>query len=53
MKDLLDAQEMLRRGLIECGELLRLFAAIEPDLYRYPALDPPSFRVAVEEFAAS
>jgi len=53
VKDLLDAQEMLRRGLIERDELLRLFAAIEPDLYRYPALDPPSFRAAVEEFAAS
>lgn len=51
VKDLLDAQEMLRRGLIERDELLRLFTAIEPDLYRYPALDPPSFRVAVEEFA--
>jgi hypothetical protein len=52
-KDLLDAQEMLRRGLIECSELQRLFAAIEPELYRYPALDPQSFREAVERFIAS
>jgi hypothetical protein len=53
VKDLLDAQEMLRRGLIERGELQRLFAAIEPDLFRYPAIDPPSFRAAVEGFVAS
>jgi hypothetical protein len=24
------------------------FAAIEPQLYRYPAIDPPAFRRAVE-----
>jgi hypothetical protein len=50
VKDLLDAREMLRRGLVERGELLRLFSAIEPELYRYPAIDPPSFRAAVEAF---
>jgi len=53
VKDLLDAEEMLRRGLIERGELRRLFSVIELDLYRYPALDPHSFRDAVEEFVAS
>ncbi len=53
VKDLLDAGEMLRLGLIERGELLRLFSAIEPELYRYPAIDPPSFRAAVEEFAVT
>jgi len=53
VKDLLDVHEMLRRALIEPGELLRLFSAIEPELYRYPAIDPPSFRAAVEELVAS
>jgi len=53
VKDLLDVQEMLRRGLIERRELLRLFTAIEPDLYRFPAIDPQSFRKAVEELVAS
>jgi hypothetical protein len=53
VKDLLDAEEMLRRGLIERSELLRLFTAIEPELYRYPAIDPPSFRAAVEELIAN
>jgi hypothetical protein len=28
---------------------IEYFARIEPDLYRFPALDPPSFRRAVEE----
>lgn len=49
VKDLLDVREMLQRGLIEKGEMLRLFTAIVQELYRYPAIDPPSFRAAVEE----
>ena len=44
---------MLRDGLIKSDELLRLLTAIEPELYRFPAVDPPSFRSAVEEFAES
>jgi hypothetical protein len=47
--DVTDVREMLRRGLIEPAELLRHFERIEPALYRYPAIDPPSFRRAVEE----
>ena len=50
VKDLLDAEHMVREGLVETSELLRLFAAIEPELYRYPAIDPASFRTAVEAF---
>ena len=53
VKDQLDVQEMLRLGLIERRELLRLFSVIEPDLYRYPAIDPLSFRNAVEELVGS
>ena len=53
VKDLLDAEEMLRRGLIERSELLRLFTVIEPELYRYPAIDPPSFRATVEELVGN
>jgi hypothetical protein len=40
---------MLERRLIDPGKALALFRAIEPRLYRYPALDPASFRRAVEE----
>jgi non-ribosomal peptide synthetase component F len=47
-KDEDDVAALLDRGLVEPGRLLELFAAIEPQLYRYPALDPASFRQAVE-----
>jgi len=36
--------------LIEGGMLWKLFVAIEPELNRYPAIDPKSFRTRVEEF---
>lgn len=52
-QDLADVGEMSRRGLIEASRLRELFAAIEQQLYRYPALDPVSFRRAVEEFLES
>lgn len=52
-QDLQDAREMVDRGLVEPTELRRLFDAIEPMLYRYPAIDPPTFRRAVEEFLAT
>lgn len=47
-QDVGDVQEMLSRGLIEPGRLLDLFTRIEPELYRFPAIDPASFRRAVE-----
>jgi hypothetical protein len=43
-KDLADVAQFLRRGLVEPARLRELFAAMEPHLYRYPAIDPPSFR---------
>jgi hypothetical protein len=49
-KDRDDVVAMARRGMIEAELLLRLFEKIEPELYRYPAIDPPSFRSAVESF---
>lgn len=48
-KDLGDVAALLDRGLVEPGQLLDLFGAIEPHLYRYPAVDPASFRRAVED----
>jgi hypothetical protein len=47
-QDIGDVREMFERGLIEAGKLLEYFAAIEPRLYRYPAIDAPSFRRAVD-----
>jgi hypothetical protein len=47
--DRLDVQEMLTRGLVERARLAELFTAIEPELYRYPAIGPAAFRLAVED----
>lgn len=44
-----DVRQMLRRSLIEPAMVRRHFDEIEPLLYRYPAIDPPSFRQALEE----
>ena len=48
-QDLADVGEMLSRGLIERDQALAYFQAIEPMLYRYPAIDGPTFRGAVQE----
>jgi hypothetical protein len=42
-----DVREMFDRGLLERERLLEYFSAIEPRLYRYPAIDPAAFRRAV------
>ena len=49
-QDVEDVHEMLRRHLIDRDEALRYFHAIEPQLYRFPAVDPRSFRSGVMEF---
>ncbi|MGH9409986.1 MAG: DUF6036 family nucleotidyltransferase [Vicinamibacterales bacterium] len=46
-----DVSEMLRRTLVSRAGLLDTFEAIEPLLYKYPAIDPASFREAVLEAA--
>ena len=48
-QDLADVREMIARKLIDRSRALEYFARIEPELYRFPALDAPSFRRAVEE----
>jgi hypothetical protein len=52
-QDLSDVREMLARGLVDREELRQRFAQIEPQLYRYPAIDPASFRLAVERATAA
>jgi hypothetical protein len=49
-RDLGDARAMLERGLIDPARLLAFYEAIEAQLFRYPAVDPKSFRKAVEQF---
>lgn len=48
-RDLEDIDSMLSAGLIDPAAVLEYFARIEPELYRFPALDPATFRRAVEE----
>lgn len=48
-QDIHDVKEMIATGLVNPAEALVQFEAIEPDLYRFPAIDPVSFRKAVEE----
>jgi hypothetical protein len=47
-RDLDDVRAMIERGLITASQVRDQFARIEPDLYRYPAVDPASFRNAVD-----
>ena len=49
-QDLDDAREMIDRGLVEAGRLRAAFDEIEPQLYRFPAIDPADFRRRVEDF---
>ena len=49
-RDLQDVQSLLREGLIQRERLWDLFTSIEPQLIRYPAVDPAASRLAVREF---
>lgn len=51
-QDLRDVREMLARALIHRQELSDGFEQIERQLYRYPSIDPESFRRAVTAAAA-
>lgn len=47
-RDMEDVNAMIRLGLVEPVQAMEYFRQIEPRLFRYPAIDPPSFRRAVE-----
>ena len=47
-RDLADVAAMLDRGLVLPARLRELHAAIEPLLYRFPAVDPATFRSALD-----
>jgi hypothetical protein len=49
--DLEDVRNMVHSGQVDPGKLRDLFEAIEPELFRFPAVDPPSLRAAVEALA--
>jgi hypothetical protein len=47
-QDIDDVSKMIESGLVQPARLGELFEAIEPELYRYPAIDPAAFRAKVE-----
>jgi hypothetical protein len=48
-QDIHDVKEMIAAGLVNPAEALVQFETIEPELYRFPAIDPVTFRKAVEK----
>jgi hypothetical protein len=51
-QDARDVASFLETGLVSRDDLAAYFAAIEPDLYRYPAIDPAAFRARVQRVLA-
>lgn len=49
-RDLDDVTAMIKAGLVRLEQLPQWFAEIEPQLLRFPAIDPAAFRAAVSEF---
>jgi hypothetical protein len=47
-QDIEDVRAMIERGLVDPRQARAYFDRIEPDLYRFPAIDPATFRRAVE-----
>ena len=52
-QDLEDVRALVERGLVIPERALQYFEQIEPELYRYPAIDPAAFQTRVEEMFAS
>lgn len=51
--DLQDVHEMIARRLIDVAKTRKYFERMKPELYRFPAIDPPTFEKAVEQALAS
>lgn len=49
-RDIYDARAMVKSGLIHANQLWKMFQQIEPQLIRFPAIDPKFFRAAVKKF---
>jgi hypothetical protein len=49
-QDLEDVASLVRGGYVTADELSRRFAQIEPELLRYPAIDPRQFQQKLEAF---
>ncbi|MCI0634367.1 MAG: hypothetical protein L0206_10705 [Actinobacteria bacterium] len=48
-QDLEDVRAMIDRELVDPARAAAYFEEIEPQLFRYPAIDPPAFRRRVED----
>ena len=48
-QDRIDVREMIAAGLVDPSDARAQFRLIEPELYRFPAIDPAAFRKAVDE----
>jgi hypothetical protein len=47
-QDLGDVAELIARELVHPADALAYFERVEPELYRFPAIDPRGFRTRVE-----
>ena len=47
-RDVADVHAMQTHALITASDVRAQFARMEPELYRFPAIDPPSYRRAVD-----
>jgi len=52
-RDLVDANEMVSRKMVDPLVLEAMFLAIEPQLPRFPAIDPKCFRSALDSFLSN
>lgn len=52
-QDLDDVEALVARGLVERRRALAFLDEIEPELYRFPAIDPASFRRRAEDRLSS
>jgi hypothetical protein len=52
-KDRADVREMIARRLVEPRRLRELFETLQSRLYRFPAVDPPSFRKRLDDLLAT
>jgi hypothetical protein len=50
-RDLQDVHALVRTGLIDVARLRDLFADVQSELFRYPAIDPKSLTAAVDRLA--
>lgn len=49
VRDLEDVRALLELGLVDASAARQAFEELEPRLYRFPAIDPGSFRSRVED----